>query len=60
VQSELERETENMKLTNITARNTWQPTWAKNGQMEIKGVRMYQQEGYNGCTNGKKYYNVKG
>jgi len=48
------------RLTIIVARNTWQPTWAKNGQMEIKGVRMYQQEGYNGCTNGKKYYNVKG
>jgi len=28
--------------------------------MEISGVRMYQQEGYNGCTNGKKYFNVKG
>jgi hypothetical protein len=47
------------KLEFWNARNNWLPTWEKDGQMEIKGVRMYQQQGYKGCTNGKKYYNVK-
>jgi hypothetical protein len=48
------------KLEFWNARNTWLPTWEEKGQMEITGVRMYQQEGYRGCTNGKKYYNVRG
>jgi len=44
----------------LPARNTWYPTWKDQAQMEISGVRIYQQQGYNGCTNGKKYFNVKG
>lgn len=31
------------------ARNQWQPTWEKNGQMTIKSVKMWQEKGYNGC-----------
>ncbi|KAF2839973.1 glycoside hydrolase family 16 protein [Patellaria atrata CBS 101060] len=31
------------------ARNQWYPTWEKNGQMEIRSVKMWQQKGYNGC-----------
>lgn len=31
------------------ARNQWQPTWEKNGQMTISSVKMWQQQGYNGC-----------
>lgn len=31
------------------ARNQWYPTWEKNGQMEVKSVKMWQQQGYNGC-----------
>lgn len=32
-----------------SAKNQWYPTWEKNGQMEIKSVKMMQQSGYNGC-----------
>ncbi|QIX00326.1 hypothetical protein AMS68_005843 [Peltaster fructicola] len=31
------------------AREQWYPTWADNGQMIIKSVKMWQQQGYNGC-----------
>lgn len=31
------------------SRNTWYPTWKKNGQMTVKSVRMWQQQGFNGC-----------
>ncbi|KXS99664.1 hypothetical protein AC578_9884 [Pseudocercospora eumusae] len=31
------------------ARNQWYPTWEKQGQMNIKSVKMWQQQGYNGC-----------
>lgn len=31
------------------ARNQWYPTWQKGGEMRIKSVKMWQQQGYNGC-----------
>ncbi len=31
------------------ARNQWYPTWEENGQMTVKSVKMWQQQGYNGC-----------
>ncbi|CAK4031588.1 glycoside hydrolase family 16 [Lecanosticta acicola] len=31
------------------ARNQWYPTWEKSGEMVIKSVKMWQQQGYNGC-----------
>lgn len=31
------------------ARNQWYPTWEKNGEMKVKSVKMWQQQGYNGC-----------
>ncbi|KAI4127134.1 MAG: hypothetical protein LQ347_004730 [Umbilicaria vellea] len=31
------------------ARAQWQPTWEKNGQMTVTKVKMWQQQGYNGC-----------
>ena len=31
------------------ARNTWLPTWEKEGQMIVKSVKIWQQKGYNGC-----------
>lgn len=31
------------------AKDQWYPTWEKNGQMEVKSVKMWQQSGYNGC-----------
>ena len=31
------------------AKGLWYPTWEKNGQMEIKSVKIFQQGGYNGC-----------
>lgn len=31
------------------ARNQWYPTWEKNGNMQVKSVKMMQQKGYNGC-----------
>jgi hypothetical protein len=31
------------------ARDSWFPTWEKNGRMEVKHVKMMQQSGYNGC-----------
>lgn len=38
------------KLEFWDARDTWYPTWEKNGQMTVKSVKMWQQKGYNGCT----------
>ncbi|KAF2464880.1 concanavalin A-like lectin/glucanase [Lindgomyces ingoldianus] len=32
------------------ARNSWYPTWSKQGFMKVKSVKMWQQEGYNGCN----------
>lgn len=31
------------------ARDQWYPTWEKQGSMEIKSVKMWQQSGHNGC-----------
>ncbi|OAL19286.1 hypothetical protein AYO22_09830 [Fonsecaea multimorphosa] len=31
------------------ARSTWYPTWKDSAQMTIKSVKMWQQQGYNGC-----------
>ena len=36
-----------------TAQNQWLPTWKDGGQMVVKSVKMWQQQGYNGCTSGK-------
>ncbi|KAK3062333.1 hypothetical protein LTS18_004341, partial [Coniosporium uncinatum] len=32
------------------ARNQWQPTWEKNGQMTVKQVKIWQQAGSKGCV----------
>ena len=31
------------------AQGAWFPTWAENGQMIVESVKMWQQQGYNGC-----------
>ena len=31
------------------ARDQWYPTWQKDGEMQIKSVKMFQQQGYNNC-----------
>jgi len=31
------------------ARDQWYPTWKKKGFMKVNWVKMWQQEGYNGC-----------
>ena len=31
------------------ARDQWYPTWNPDGQMIVKSVKMWQQQGYNGC-----------
>lgn len=31
------------------AQDTWLPTWRDGGEMVIKSVKMWQQQGYNGC-----------
>lgn len=31
------------------ARDQWYPTWAENGEMKVRSVKMWQQQGYNGC-----------
>ncbi|SMR50583.1 unnamed protein product [Zymoseptoria tritici ST99CH_1E4] len=31
------------------ARDSWYPTWEKKGEMIVKSVKMYQQQGFNGC-----------
>lgn len=37
------------KLQFWNARNQWGPTWNPDGQMIIKSVKMWQQQGYNNC-----------
>ncbi|MCJ1436639.1 hypothetical protein MMC27_006019 [Xylographa pallens] len=37
------------KLEFWKARSQWEPTWATNGQMKVTSVKMWQQQGYNGC-----------
>ena len=37
------------KLEFWNARDQWYPTWQPYGQMVIKKVEMWQQQGYNGC-----------
>ena len=32
-----------------SAKDQWYPTWEAGGEMQIKSVKMYQQQGYNGC-----------
>ncbi|KAH7122381.1 concanavalin A-like lectin/glucanase domain-containing protein [Dendryphion nanum] len=32
------------------AQDEWLPTWEKQGQLEIKSVKIWQQAGYNGCS----------
>jgi hypothetical protein len=32
------------------AKDQWYPTWEKNGQMDVKSVKIWQQAGYNGCN----------
>ncbi|KAF2719452.1 glycoside hydrolase family 16 protein [Polychaeton citri CBS 116435] len=31
------------------ARNSWLPTWEEKGEMIVKSVKIWQQQGYNGC-----------
>lgn len=31
------------------AREQWEPTWEKDGQMIVKSVKIWQQQGYKGC-----------
>jgi len=31
------------------ARDEWQPTWESDGQLIVKSVKMWQQQGYRGC-----------
>lgn len=31
------------------ARDQWYPTWADNGEMKVRSVKMWQQQGFNGC-----------
>ena len=42
------------------ARGEWWPGWQEKGEMLVKRVRMWQQEGYNGCEMGEGEQNVKG
>lgn len=38
-------------------REQWLPTWEKGGAtMKVRSVKMYQQEGYNGCVNGSQVW----
>lgn len=32
------------------SKDQWYPTWIKQGQMDVKSVKMWQQSGYNGCN----------
>jgi hypothetical protein len=34
------------------AQNEWLPTWEKNSEMQVKSVKIYQQEGYGSCPIG--------
>lgn len=38
------------------AKDQWYPTWQDRGQMQVRSVKMWQQQGYRGCTKGKKGY----
>lgn len=31
------------------AQKQWYPTWQKEGELQVKSVKMWQQKGYNGC-----------
>ncbi|KAF2708211.1 glycoside hydrolase family 16 protein [Pleomassaria siparia CBS 279.74] len=37
------------------AREQWYPTWKNQGYMQVKRVKMWQQQGYNGCIKGERY-----
>jgi len=38
-------------------KDQWLPTWEKGGAtMKVRSVRMYQQEGFNGCVNGTQVW----
>lgn len=37
------------KLDFWEARNQWLPTWKDGGQMKVKSVKMWQQNGHKGC-----------
>ncbi|ETI26668.1 hypothetical protein G647_10328 [Cladophialophora carrionii CBS 160.54] len=37
------------KLDFWNARGTWYPTWKDGGEMLVKSVKMWQQQGHNGC-----------
>lgn len=39
----------NAKLEFWNARDIWYPTWSPNGQLVVKSVKIWQQQGYNGC-----------
>lgn len=32
------------------AKDMWYPTWKESGEMVVKSVKMWQQQGYNGCS----------
>lgn len=36
------------------AQDRWFLTWQKNGQLTVRSVKMYQLQGYNGCTYGRQ------
>lgn len=38
------------------AKDQWYPTWQEQGQMQVRSVKMWQQQGYRGCTEGKQGY----
>ncbi|EXJ53599.1 uncharacterized protein A1O5_13166 [Cladophialophora psammophila CBS 110553] len=40
---------ESAKMDFWNARDTWYPTWKDGGQMVVKSVKIWQQQGYNGC-----------
>lgn len=37
------------KLDFWSSRSQWWPSWKREGRMEIRSVKMWQQEGFNGC-----------
>ena len=40
---------DNARLEFWNAQNQWYPTWKENGQMIVKSVKIWQQQGFNGC-----------
>lgn len=38
------------------AKDQWYPTWQEQGQMQVRSVRMWQQQGYRGCKKGEQGY----